>query len=96
MRFNTPGLMIPKIYDEIKGLVPARNIGDVPRAAERVLRKIETLSSLVKDAGGDETHLPTDVIQAVFRALHLSTQEKKEVLPYLAADVRVTITVIRE
>ena len=37
LRFNSPGLMIPRIYDEIKNLAPAKNIGDVPRAAERVL-----------------------------------------------------------
>ena len=40
LKFNSPGLMIPKVYEEIKNLSPARNIADVPKTAERLLRKI--------------------------------------------------------
>ena len=48
-------------------------------AAERILSKIEALSSLKEDT----QPLPSDVTTTIFRALHLSTEEKKEVLPLL-------------
>ena len=57
--------MIPVIYQELKDISPARNEGEVPCVAERVLRKIESLSALTKD---DNSILPSDVVQAVFRA----------------------------
>ena len=44
----------------------------------------------------DEASLPADIVQAIFRSLHLSTEENKQVLPYLKANVKVTITTIRE
>ena len=59
---------------------------------ERVLRKIESLSALPKD---DTSVLLSDVVQAVFRALFLSREEKKEVLPYLSQEIPTTILVVR-
>ena len=41
LRFNSPQLMIPKVYQEIKD-IPG------PRTAKRVLRKVELLSALMK------------------------------------------------
>ena len=64
----------------------------MPRTAEQVLRKIESLSALMKD---DETSLPADIIQAIFCCLYLSTEEKKQILHYLKANVKVSVTVIR-
>ena len=46
LKFDSPQLMIPVIYKEIKNLSPARSEGEVPRVAEHVLRKIESLSAL--------------------------------------------------
>ena len=43
----------------------------------------------------DETSLPADIIQAIFRCLYLSTEEKKQVLHYLKANVKVSVTEIR-
>ena len=80
--------MIPLVYQEVKDLLRARNEAEVPRVAERVLRKIESLSALTKD---DNLVLPSDVVQAVFRALFLSREEKKEVLPYLSQEIPTTI-----
>ena len=92
LKFDSPQLMIPKIYQELKDISPARSVGEVPRTAERVLRKIESLSALTKD---DESALPSNLVQAVFRALYLSRDEQKEVLPYLSREITATITVIR-
>ena len=64
----------------------------MPRTAELLLRKVESLSALMKNA---ETNLPADVVQAIFRSLYLGTEEKKAILNYLGADVGVTILVIR-
>ena len=86
-------MLILKVYEEIKSIPPARSASEVPRVAEQVLRKIESLSALMKC---DETNLPADITQAVFRCLYLSTEEKKQILHYLEADVNVTVTVIRE
>ena len=41
LKFNSPQLMIPKVYQEIKD-IPG------PRTAKRVLRKVELLSALMK------------------------------------------------
>ena len=84
--------MIPLVYQEVKDLSPARSEAKVPRVAECVLRKIESLSALTKD---DNSVLPSDVVQAVFRALFLSREEKKEVLPYLSQEIPTTILVVR-
>ena len=59
---------------------------------ERVLKKIEGLSALTKN---DSTILPSDVVQAVFRALFLSREEKKSILHYVSQAATATITVIR-
>ena len=96
LKFDSPQLMIPACYTEIKAMSPARSEGEIPRVAELVLRKIETLSSLVgREGGGDEYVLPSDVVQAVFRALYLSRDERKAVLPYLSRTATKTITDIR-
>ena len=76
LKFNAPQLMILKVYEELRSIPPARSASEVPRTAEQVLRKIESLSALMKD---DETSLPADIIQAIFRCLYLSTEEKKTV-----------------
>ena len=93
LKYNELQLMIPKIYEEIRTVIPARNVSEVPRTAEKILTKVESLSALMKN---DEASLPADIVQAIFRSLHLSTEEKKQVLPYLKANVIVTITTIRE
>ena len=41
-----------------------------------------------------ETNLLADVVQAIFLLLYLSKEEKKAILPYLGADVGLTISVI--
>ena len=74
-------------------IIPARSVNEVPRTAERVLTKVESLSALMKN---DEASLPADIVQAIFRCLHLSTEEKKQVLHYLKANVKVSITEIRK
>ena len=81
LKFDSPQLIIPVIYQELKDISPARSEGKVPRVAERVLRKVESLSALTKN---DSSVLPFDFVQAVFRALFLSREEKKAVLPYLS------------
>ena len=81
LKFDSPQLMVPVIYQELKDISPARNKAEVPRVAKRVLRKIERLSALSKN---DNSILPSNVVQAVFRALYLSREEKKVVLPYLS------------
>ena len=40
--------------------------------------------------------MPADIVQSIFKALHLSVEEKKQVLPYLKANVVNTISTIRE
>ena len=91
-KFNSPKIMIPVVYQEVKDLSPARSEAKVPRVAYCVLRKIESLSALTKD---DNSVLPSDVVQAVFRALLLNREERKEVLPYLSQEVPTTISVVR-
>ena len=76
LKFNSPKMMIPIIYQEVKDLLPARSEAKVPRVAERVLRKIESLYALTKD---DNSIHPTNVVQAVFWSLYLSQEEKNEV-----------------
>ena len=44
----------------------------------------------------DEATVPADVGQAIFRGLFLSVEEKKQVLHYLKANVKVSITEIRK
>ena len=83
--------MIPRVFEEIRNIIPARSMNEVPRIAERVLTKIESLSALMKK---DEASLPADIVQAIFRCLHLSTEEKKLILPYLKANVKVSVTEI--
>ena len=75
----------------MKDLSPARSEAQVPRVAEHVLRKIESLSALTKE---ENSVLPSDVVHAVFRALFLSREEKKEVLPYLSQEVPTTTLVV--
>ena len=84
--------MVPVIYQELKDISPARNEAEVPRVAKRVLRKIESLSALSKN---NNSILPSNVVQAVFRALYLSREEKKAVLPYLSQETTATISVVR-
>ena len=92
LKFDSPELMVPVIYQELKDISPARNETKVPWVAECVLRKIESLSALTKY---DNSILPSDVVQAVFRDLYLSQEEKKTVLPYLSRAATATISVIR-
>ena len=92
LKFDSPLLMIQVIYQEVKDISPARNETEVPRVAECVLRKVESLSGLTKD---DNIILPSDVVQAVFQDLYLSREEKKAVLSYLSKEVTATTSVIR-
>ena len=64
----------------------------MPRVAERVLQKIESVSALTKN---DHANIPLDIIQAIVRALYLSREERKAMLPYFGQEVEVTISVIR-
>ena len=91
LKFDSPQLMVPVIFQELKDISPVRIKGEVPRVAERVLRKIESLSAITKN---DNSVLPSNVVQAVFRALYLSREEKKAVLHYLSRPATATITVI--
>ena len=59
LRFNEPQLMIPRIFEEIRNIIPARSVSKVPRTAEQVLTKVESLSALIKD---DEASVPADVV----------------------------------
>ena len=43
----------------------------------------------------NDANLSLVIIRAMFKALYLSREEKKAVLPYLGEDVEVTILVIR-
>ena len=42
LKFNIPQLLVPIVYQEIKDIPPARNAQEVPRTAERVLRKVKS------------------------------------------------------
>ena len=64
----------------------------MPRTAEQILTKIESLSALLKN---DKTSLPADIIQAIFHCLYLFTEENKLILHYLKANVQVSVTEIR-
>ena len=41
MKLNLYNLLLPKVYQEIRDIVPARSQHEVPRVAERLLRKVE-------------------------------------------------------
>jgi hypothetical protein len=84
LKFNSPQIMIPRVYQELNDIAPASPMSEVPRIAKGVLWKVESFLALMKC---DETSLPADVIQAIFRALYLSTEEMKAILHYLEADV---------
>ena len=71
LKFDSPQLMIPVIYHELKDILPARNKIEVPQVADQV----ESLSALTIN---DHTTLPSDIIQAVFRGLYLSQEERKK------------------
>ena len=73
LKFNEQQLMIPRVFKEIRNITPARSVTEVPRTAERVLTKIESLSPFMKNY---ETSFPADIIQAIFRCLYLSTKKK--------------------
>jgi hypothetical protein len=85
-------LQLPAVYDEIKNLPPAKSQQDILKSAERIVSKIEALSSLKEDT----QPLPSDVTTSIFRALHLSTEEKKEVLPLLERPEEVSIAEMRK
>ena len=92
MKFNSPHLLLPKAYQEIRDIIPARSQHEVPLVAERLLRKVESISALMN---GDAKSLPADVTQVIFNASNLNMQEKKEVIPLLEDDQGVTISVMR-
>ena len=74
-------------------VVPAQSHADVPKVAERLLRKVESISALM---ASDESPLPLDVTQVIFRALYLSTEAKKGVVYLLEDDTGVSITTMRK
>ena len=92
MKFNSPHLLLPKVYQEIRDIIPARSHHEVPRVAERLLRKVESISALMN---GVAKSLPADVTQVIFNALNQDMGEKKEVIPLLEDDRGVTISVMR-
>ena len=92
LRYGNPHLQLPAVYDEIKNLQITKSQADIPKAAERILSKIEALSSLKEDT----QPLPSDVTTAIFRALHLSTEEKKEGLPLLERPEGLSIAEMRK
>ena len=91
MKFNSPHLLPPKVYEEIKDLSPARSQANIPRVAEWLLRQVESISALQQ---GDGKSLPADVTQGIFNALNLNLEEKKAVLPLLQDNSGVTISVM--
>ena len=93
MKFNFPHLLLPKVYQEIKDIIPARSQAEVPQIAEKLLRKVKLISALMN---GDGDSLPADVTQVIFNALNLSLEEKKVVLPLLQDNRGVTIAVMLE
>ena len=93
MKFNSPHLLLPQIYQEIRDIVPACTQGDVPRFAERLLRKVESISALMD---GDSNPLPADVTQVIFWALNLIMQEKEEILYLLDNERGVTIATMQD
>ena len=64
-RFNSPHLLLPKVYDEIRECPQAHNQSQVPRIAEKLLRHVESISAL---RGDDKSPLPADVTQTIFQA----------------------------
>ena len=68
VKFNSPHLLLPWVYQEIWEIAPARTQGEVPRIAERLLREVESISALMNA-------LPADVTQVSVQTLNLSIQE---------------------
>ena len=92
MKFNSPHLLLPKVYQAIKDMTPARSQTEVPWVLERLLCQVESISALQQ---GDGKSLPADVTQFIFNALNLNIDEKKQVLPLLEDNRGVTISVMR-
>ena len=77
LKWGRPHLQIHAVFDKIKATPHARPQSQVPKTAEKIL---ESLSQLMQYA---KQPLPSDVTTIIFRCLHLSTEEKKEILPLL-------------
>ena len=92
VKFNSPHLLLPRVHKEIREIPPALAKHQVPRVAERLLRKVESISALMD---GDSNLLPADVTQVIFQPLNLSMTEKKKILYLLENMGGVTITVKR-
>ena len=90
---DSPHLLLPKVYQEIKDLSPARSQADVPRVSEWLLPQFESISALHQ---GDGKSLPADVTQVIFNTLNLNLEEQKAVLLLLQDDRGVSISVMRE
>ena len=50
-KFKSPHLLLPKVYQEIKDIVPARSKTEVACVAESLLRQVESISALMNDNG---------------------------------------------
>ena len=61
----------------------AGSCSQIPSTTEAILTALEALSQMDQ---GTVQHLPQDVLVHEFRALQLSTLEKKEVMPMVTAD----------
>ena len=77
LKFGTPHLQIPAVYDEIKAIKQANAQHEIPKTAKRILAKLESVSSLHHN---DEVSLPAEVTTAIFKALHQHKRRKK-ILP---------------
>ena len=40
VKFNSPHMLLPRVYQEIRDIAPARTQHEAPRVAERLLRKV--------------------------------------------------------
>ena len=63
LKYGMPHLQIPKVYEEIRNVSAARAQHDVPKTAEKLLRKVESLSLLMKSF---QNTLPSDITNHIF------------------------------
>ena len=45
VKFNSPHLLLPRVHKEIREILPTLAKHQVPRVAERLLRKVESISA---------------------------------------------------
>ena len=82
LKFGTPHIQLPQVYEEIKSIPRAKTRNDIPNTAEAVLAKLESLANLTQT---EDQALPGDVMTSIFKCLYLTLEEQKLVLPMIAA-----------